>query len=807
MSVVAILLLAVSASTTNTNMNQGGVPYGISNPPGSTKNWNGTNGTYILQFESNIVGPVEHFDVYGEVRTNYSEVYWTRNLPINLPSEIIERFKNKVMVITGYEVDQVTHNGPENGSTTTDTQLGGFSCYPSCDTNGEDKSVPIYNAYNHHYFSWLVSSEAEMYERETPLQIPNPTNTAFKAKNPNNNNNTIQYPLSIVYKENPGGEFRKSYHGYPNGYGQFIYSPSQWVVEPMQIDTHNRNYDINDLSNGYIPYLLPKQDTNNNMTDLWNKMSPLIECPCTDRITKTKIKTPIILINGTCGQNIITSKDQCINTTMSINDIIISNIKTINDPSQIAGCSIMPDNNNKNTYTVIYNSDITQTKCDTDNNNNNNIECGMNGESDLGNLTTLKINHNGDINGNITITISGPSKVWYGVGFDATVMANQPYAIIIDGTGIVTERKLGNHNPGTLLPSTITILSNTVNNNGIRTVIMQRPLKGMEYCLKSGSLNVITAIGSTPDLSYHAERTASRIILLPNTCSACICKSNIASYINYMNKETNGFGYNCIGQPRSDMLEKGDGTGRYGISNAACDIDTYHGGLQCCKHKFYLTDKEQESQIPLNKTDKYFLKWRYYFQEYIPPNKTNNFKASHKHLHHWVFLIDDAVNDYEEDNVESEYGIKPTVGKITANLTVRYMGLEDIDGSYNDNGGIQNVPFYPNTTIMPLVMTPHCHAPSCIREEIWNADTGEIICNMSAKYGDEKYGSLFDKFNEPNYITIIPCLYGYQQGLQYPFILKQGTNLTAIKYFNNTWRHLGQMAQWTGLMVYNTDPY
>ena len=27
------------------------------------------------------------------------------------------------------------------------------------------------------------------------------------------------------------------------------------------------------------------------------------------------------------------------------------------------------------------------------------------------------------------------------------------------------------------------------------------------------------------------------------------------------------------------------------------------------------------------------------------------------------------------------------------------------------------------------------------------------------------------------------------------------------RYFNNTHRHLGQMAQWTGLMVYDTDPY
>ena len=44
-------------------------------------------------------------------------------------------------------------------------------------------------------------------------------------------------------------------------------------------------------------------------------------------------------------------------------------------------------------------------------------------------------------------------------------------------------------------------------------------------------------------------------------------------------------------------------------------------------------------------------------------------------------------------------------------------------------------------------------------------------------------------------------------GLQFPVVLSPETNLTAVKYFNNTYRHLGQMAQWTGLMVYDTDPY
>ena len=87
---------------------------------------------------------------------------------------------------------------------------------------------------------------------------------------------------------------------------------------------------------------------------------------------------------------------------------------------------------------------------------------------------------------------------------------------------------------------------------------------------------------------------------------------------------------------RSDMASRGDGTGRP-LPNQACNLATYHGGLQCCKHGWFLTDREQDPLIPKDKVDTYYLKWRYYFQEYVPASKM--LAASHKHLHHWVFLI------------------------------------------------------------------------------------------------------------------------------------------------------------------------
>lgn len=97
------------------------------------------------------------------------------------------------------------------------------------------------------------------------------------------------------------------------------------------------------------------------------------------------------------------------------------------------------------------------------------------------------------------------------------------------------------------------------------------------------------------------------------------------------------------------------------------------------------------------------------------------------------------MNDYEEDN--ANYG-HSSIGRISARLTAKDIGLEDIPKAFNK--------------IIPHVMTPHCHAPSCIRQEFWNEDTGEIICNITALYGDEAYGSTDAHFNEKNYIAIPP---------------------------------------------------
>ena len=54
---------AVLGSSTPGLMNAGGVPYRISNPEGSTKDWRGRPGKYPTNFIDSVEGDVDFFDV------------------------------------------------------------------------------------------------------------------------------------------------------------------------------------------------------------------------------------------------------------------------------------------------------------------------------------------------------------------------------------------------------------------------------------------------------------------------------------------------------------------------------------------------------------------------------------------------------------------------------------------------------------------------------------------------------------------------------------------------------------------------
>ncbi len=796
-----MLALALVAAARLANMNEGGVPYRISNPSSDVPG-------YSTDFQQN-AGPVDSFDVYGEVRTAYSQVYWTRNDPVPLPPELVERFSNGgVMAITGYEVDQVTHEGAPPSPP---GPLSGFACYPSCDGGGRDRSVPIYNAYNHHYFSWLVGKGAEVVDQKArgpaaaPTGYSNPTNSEVVEHSAD----ARGYPTSIVFKENPGGEFRKSYHGYPKGYAQLLASPTHWVVEPMQIDTHHRGYDLTDPA-GYKPWHLPSLQSNGTITQLGGGLSPLIECPCTDRISRQRRSSPNLLAASTCAappRTPVATEADCEDAVREVAPRLASS-RSVHDTARPAGCTLSPAGGaSPRAYDAVFNTAASTVDCTP--HPPAGAALGLAAEAAVGvGGASVGVNVSHEGTGNVTIRLSGPAGSWFGVGFDARAMSDTPYAIIIDGDGEASERRLANHDPGTQLPPSITLVSSEAS-GGVRHVTISRPIEGASpahYSVPTTpeAVPLIVAIGSTPHLSYHKAHSSASLTLLPTNAPACVCTPDHHDFIVYMDgtpqRAEMEFKYLCADEPRGDMLRRGDGTGR-AVPNEACHAQTYHGGLKCCRNGYFLTDQDQHSAIQPSKIDVYYLKWRYYFQVYTPaptpaPASSVDSGASHKHLHHWVFLIDAEVNDYEEDS--ARYGAA-SIGKLTAHITADQICDAGCDFHRHDHLNF--------STVSPLVMTPHCHAPSCLREELWNADSGELLCRSTARYGSAAYGSTDAVFNERDYVTLSPCLWGHHPGLRPPLRLEPKTRLAAVKYFNNTYRHFGQMAQWTGLAVYDHDPY
>jgi hypothetical protein len=95
-----------------------------------------------------------------------------------------------------------------------------------------------------------------------------------------------------------------------------------------------------------------------------------------------------------------------------------------------------------------------------------------------------------------------------------------PWALIVDGRGNVTERKLQDQSPGDQLARQSVTVSNTVR-GGQRTVVLTRAMAGKSadyYSFVAGDEIVvpfINAVGSGPDLAHHKLKDASSLALLP----------------------------------------------------------------------------------------------------------------------------------------------------------------------------------------------------------------------------------------------------------------------------------------------------
>jgi hypothetical protein len=552
-------------------------------------------------------GGVEYFEVYaGPVKSTYGEVFWTSLPEIELPSELVKRFDGKGMAFVGFEADQVRR------------------------TPDGDISVPINVAYNHHYGATVIGKGSSMQRLRRDPKDPRTMHPGcgFLGPEPDFVSVPVEHtpsasglPTSMTFGYANGGEFRKSYHGLASPFAQIVESPRSISVEPMQIDTWNREK-MNLTGGAFVPGPVPK-NSRAPVTGPDAIYSGLLECPLTTRIRKHTTAgwndssvAQIFSCGGEkakerrCDHSPSSAKD-CFAAAEQLPGITGASLsKSQGNSSKLpAGCTVSMNESGAHAF---FNSNNASDAC-----------CGSAVSTITGkqeSFVTLRLSLSVVDGANITMT--GPDGLWFGVGFDASSMTNAPYAIVVDGNGRVTEHLLGEHTPGVQLNTSVQVLRNSVE-GGMRTVVVQRPLRGLTpkhhtFDPRKMLLNFINAIGSGPTFSYHKSKTASSISLWPTSAPACVCSVPAVPFghgggrVEYLpTGESLGFTTSC--NPTESV---------WANHNPTCDLRTYQGGLQTCHHSWHLLDADQEvpwQDQPLE----YWMKFRMYYQEYDPGHHIN----------------------------------------------------------------------------------------------------------------------------------------------------------------------------------------
>lgn len=445
---------------------------------------------------------------------------------------------------------------------------------------------------------------------------------------------------------------------------QLLDSPTEFIMTPMQIDTWNRN---TSLSSQFVPGPeSPQSQAPPNAI-----YSGHLECPCTDRVIKQINHTYGTQTNGECPNHVDSAEDcftsaaqfvpnfsTCSNLNVSLNSIqcegmtitsatsadecrktccdsncqtwlfgngtngahgcyissgpcnkmstdgrgwngqtrssvtVQTNNQTISNTILPPGCTIMSDK--ENGTTVYYNDNFQSS-----------AQCGAaSGNIKLYGQSTSLVTFGVELfNEQARITLSGPNGVWFGVGLGAQQMSDTPNAIIVTGNGTVFEQKLANQQAGSRLALSVKILSNDVD-AGIRTVILTRPMKGetpdhFTFNISDSSIDFINAIGKSSEFAYHKSRASATLSLKVEGAPTCVCDTGSKGYIiTDMNPEPQLFSKDCLPEPYADLLQN---------HNPSCHIDTYAGGLHCCKSGNILLSKNQ-NPWPNNKLV-YYMKW------------------------------------------------------------------------------------------------------------------------------------------------------------------------------------------------------
>ena len=346
--------------------------------------------------------------------------------------------------------------------------------------------------------------------------------------------------------------------------------------------------------------------------------------------------------------------------------------------------------------------------------------------------------------------------------------------------------------------------SNTVS-DGERTVVLSRALAGATAAHYSfnltaagdSQLSFMNAVGGEGKAwpSFHKTMSSSTILLAKLGVANCLVgetqpfgqAEGAITYTHDDNTtETIAKGGGCTNSDPLDLIP---------TKNPRCDVTTYVGGLSCCHHKWKLTDREQGRRISEEKLV-FKMKVRIWYQEYA--RQTPTAPASHQLLTRMYHSIAGEYDVVKQTPTHSRTDVNAS--NIQVNV-FRFKAKDMLHAGNVRTGTFDTpIPTANQTGLKLMYINGHCHAAACIQFDLYNDDTGELICRQQGRAGatakpDVAKGD--DRFDEEGYIRLYPCLFGdHGEGLQAPHFLTFDTNLRSVKTTNATYTHYGEMAHW-----------
>eukprot|EP00392_Amoebophrya_sp_AT5.2_P004375 g4383.t1 len=740
---------------------------------------------------------MEFFDVYSPViATRYAEVYWTELGNLELPVEIRKRFEDGAIAITGYEHDQVFADDLE-------------------------KSVPFSWAYNHHYVVYMTADRmgyevlrkdaVRKWARGKMSSEGDPGGADDENGSPLGGGDETHlglHHMGVFISEANGGESRKSLHSYPDGFAQIVEQPRYWHVTPMQVDSRNRDCGVAPADVGGTCESLgiePRQAAwGGRVPHAERKVTGLIECPCTSRFggdpavygqeTKTKsfrqqfavealdqCARDTIIDGGDGGADPAKGAAECFDAASKLltgqagQKLVIRNVTTpgmamaIEDATGYALFDFGPK------YNVTVQIDLNATHAD--------------------------------------LRLTGPANVWFGLAFNAVLMADQPYTILVLPRGSATaaddehetetesdktnkadivEQQIGTcgeeaqHCPGDRLKQqSLVVLEDRFQGHNERRVRVVRSLQGVtakHYSFgevgvdgktKPGpaTINLMAAVGRSPVFAHHKAHRRKQIALLDRGKGKfnCVCydKRTPGLLCDSKGQQCESFVKNCAPpcSAATTFPTLSFGASAAAASAAAPGFHQHCGDLipqrnPTCASRTYVGGlqccRHGSILLDADQADRpeklcYRMKFRFWYKEMQPPASSSE-----------------------------------SVGPLSSSAK---------SGMYL------------------IWANGHCHAPSCISMELFRNDTGQLLCRQEPRKGT---GSGFpdpDRFDEEGYVFIPPCIWTVKQRATSlgrgapkpeggdtlpaaPFI-PEGVVLRSVKRNRNTANgHFGEMASW-----------